>query len=71
MSDDADSRTHIKPSTAATMSSREAARAEALRANLMRRKAQARERSETTEAAPPKPPATLGTERGSVRRRQP
>jgi hypothetical protein len=55
MSDDADSRIHLKPSTAGTPSSREAQRAEALRANLMRRKAQARERSERAEVSAPKP----------------
>ena len=47
MSDDPDSRTNIKPSTLASAANRQAERADALRANLMRRKAQARGRSET------------------------
>jgi hypothetical protein len=57
MSDDPDSRTNIKPSTAASAASRQAERSEALRANLMRRKAQARGRSETHDNPRPKPPA--------------
>jgi hypothetical protein len=56
MSDAADSRTRAKPSDAATSSSRDAQRAEALRANLMRRKVQARERSEIPDISIPKPP---------------
>jgi len=57
MSDDPDSRTNVKPSTAAIAAGRQADRAEALRANLLRRKAQARGRSETHDNPPPKPPA--------------
>jgi hypothetical protein len=57
MSDDPDSRTNIKPSTAASAAGRQAERAEALRANLMRRKAQARGRNETHDIPQPKPPA--------------
>ena len=47
MSDDAESG---KATPRAKPSAREAARAEALRANLMRRKTQARERTESTES---------------------
>lgn len=47
MSNDADSRTFRKTSTVTAQAGREAERAEALRANLMRRKAQARGRTET------------------------
>jgi hypothetical protein len=46
-----DDRPKPKPQT------REAARAEALRANLLRRKAQARGRDEGPEMAKPEPPA--------------
>jgi hypothetical protein len=56
MSDDPDSRTNIKPSTAASTANRQAERADALRANLMRRKAQARGRNETHDDPQPKPP---------------
>jgi hypothetical protein len=56
MSDDPDSRTNIRPSTAASAANRQAERADALRANLMRRKAQARGRSETHDDPRPKPP---------------
>jgi hypothetical protein len=55
MSDDPDSRTNIKPSTSASAANRQAERADALRANLMRRKAQARGRSETHDDPRPKP----------------
>lgn len=55
MSDDADSRIPADPSGATVPPNREAQRAEALRANLMRRKAQARERSGTGEVSAPKP----------------
>jgi len=53
MSNDPDSPPQRKPPAAAD---RQAERAEALRANLMRRKAQARSRNET-HAPQPKPPA--------------
>jgi hypothetical protein len=56
MSDYPDSRTNIKPSTAASAANRQVERADALRANLMRRKAQARGRSETHDDPRPKPP---------------
>jgi len=56
MSDDPDSRTHLKPSTVASAANRQAERSAALRANLMRRKAQARGRSETQDNPQPKPP---------------
>jgi hypothetical protein len=56
MSDDPDSRTNIKPSTATVAAGRQSERAEALRANLVRRKAQARSRSETHDNPRPKPP---------------
>jgi hypothetical protein len=54
MSNDPDSPPARKPSAT---DSRQAERAAALRANLMRRKAQARNRSETQDNEPPKPPA--------------
>jgi hypothetical protein len=54
MSNDPDSPTNRKPSAAET---RQAERATALRANLMRRKAQARSRSETQDEPRPKAPA--------------
>jgi hypothetical protein len=56
MSDDPDSRTNIKPATVASTANRQAERADALRANLMRRKAQARGRNEIHDAPQPKPP---------------
>jgi len=56
MSDDPDSRTHLKPSTVASAAKRQAERAAALRANLMRRKAQVRGRDESQDDPQPKPP---------------
>jgi len=53
MSNDPDSPPERKPTAA---DSRQAERAAALRANLMRRKAQARSRSETQGEPRPKPP---------------
>ena len=53
MSNDPDSPPEHKPSAAQT---RQAERAAALRANLMRRKAQARGRNETQNDPQPKPP---------------
>jgi hypothetical protein len=55
MSDDPDSCTNIKPSTVAIAINRQAERADALRANLLRRKAQARGRSEAHDDPRPKP----------------
>jgi hypothetical protein len=54
MSNDPDSPPQRKPSAAET---RQAERAAALRANLMRRKAQARSRSEAQDNERPEPPA--------------
>jgi len=54
MSNDPDSRAQPKRSVPA---SREAERAAALRANLLRRKAQSRNRNETQGEPRPKPPA--------------
>jgi hypothetical protein len=55
MSDDPDSRTKLEPSIA-VIADRQAQRAEALRANLARRKSQARGRNETQDNPQPKPP---------------
>jgi hypothetical protein len=59
MSDDADSPTRVNSSAVATPPGREVQRAEALRANLMRRKAQARERSEIPDISIPKPGVSM------------
>jgi len=54
MSNDPDSLSKRSPTAAET---RQAERAAALRANLMRRKAQARSRNETQDEPRPEPPA--------------